>query len=916
MVTLNARSLRNKFHDLQGLVSTDKVDIICITETWLDTGKRDFLGEYHLPGYKIYKRDRGNRAGGGVLIYARHHLEVISLTIDTPHEITGVKLQGIETALRLIVVYRPPKYPREQDLQLYSTLSRLTWETTSIIVGDFNCPLDWSNETATTGEGNRLIDFKEDNFLIQLVQHPTRGRNILDLIFSTDEGLVSQIEVGECLGTSDHHMVFCTINIKAEPENYNYRQKLNLRRANYGRFVQELKDLPLQAPGSIERMWTNFKTEYLRIQALCIPLKREGGAIKTKPRWFNDAIGREIRKRKRLYKTARLNPTAINEELLIAQRRVVKRMVRQSKVAEEHRVALACKDNPKEFYGYVNSRKPIRSRLGPLRDDVGNLVHEDGEMARVLNSYFSSVFTRETGNIIPVPGIVFDGAALETIQCTLVDVEEQIKKMNPNKAAGSDGFLPKVIKAVNEGVAPHLHQLFNRSLETGEVPGDMRIADVTPIYKKGPPENRGNYRPISLTSVIGKLLEGVIKNKIVDHIEQNNLFRNSQHGFRQGRSCLTNLLEFFHQLFITYDQSRAVDIIYLDFQKAFDKVPHKRLLVKINALGIRGLIERWITAWLSNRRQRVVINGKRSGWSPVTSGVPQGSVLGPLLFLIYINDLDVQVISRLAKFADDTKLGTDAADPEAVRVLQNDLAIIGEWSEKWQMPFNLDKCHVLHVGNANLKAQYTLLGSNIVETTCEKDLGVLVSSDFKFTAQCLEAEKRAQKILGYIKRQFQYRNERTVLTLYNALVRPLLEYAVPFWSPTRQSDIARLERVQARATKLIPALRNKGYERRLDELGLFTLEQRRLRGQLIETFKILRGFSRVNPENYFTMSNNPTRNHGFKVVPPRFTTDILRNYMTFKICNVWNGLPEAVVNSSSVESFKRRLDRVLQTLRY
>ena len=268
----------------------------------------------------------------------------------------------------------------------------------------------------------------------------------------------------------------------------------------------------------------------------------------------------------------------------------------------------------------------------------------------------------------------------------------------------------------------------------------------------------------------------------------------------------------------------------------------------------------------------------------------------------------------MSKFADDTKLGINAADPEAVRNLQRDLAAIGEWSNVWQMPFNLDKCHVLYAGTANQEENYSMLGSALSSVDKERDLGVVITADLKSSAQCIAAKQMAQKILGFIKRVFRYRNKRTVLALYKALVRPLLEYGAQFWSPVRRIDVERLEKVQARATKLVPSIRHKGYQRRLADLGLFTLEQRRLRGLLIETFKILRGFSGLDPASVFELSGNRTQNHGFKVVPPRFNTVLCRDFSMVRVCNLWNSLPEAVVNAPSVNEFKRRLDAILPGL--
>ena len=232
------------------------------------------------------------------------------------------------------------------------------------------------------------------------------------------------------------------------------------------------------------------------------------------------------------------------------------------------------------------------------------------------------------------------------------------------------------------------------------------------------------------------------------------------------------------------------------------------------------------------------------------------------------------------------------------------------------MPFNLDKCNVLHVGTGNQEENYSLLGSATSSVDRETDLGIVITADLKISAQCIAVEQKAQNILGYIKRVFRFWNKQTVLALYRALVRPLLEYGTQFWSKIRQINVERLEKVQARATKLVPSIRHKEYQRRLADLGLFTLEQRRLRGLLIETFKILTGFSGLDPASVYELSVNRTRNHGYKVVLPRFNTVLHSDYPTVRVCNLLNSLPEFVVNAPSVDAFKGRLDKILPGLAF
>ncbi len=447
------------------------------------------------------------------------------------------------------------------------------------------------------------------------------------------------------------------------------------------------------------------------------------------------------------------------------------------------------------------------------------------------------------------------------------------------------------------------------------MPEDWRLANVTPIFKKGSKQDKANYRPISLTSVVCKLMESVIRDKVTTFVEQNNLIRNSQHGFSRGKSCLTNLLSFFDKITDEVDKGNSIDVVYLDFAKAFDKVPHQRLLNKIKSLGVSGNVHRWIEGWLSNRKQRVVINGEESDWVNVTSGVPQGSVLGPLLFLIYINDIDKDVTGIISKFADDTKLGRVVKNNIDKNCMQQDLNVLSDWANKWQMKFNASKCKVIRFGNNKTQSEYMMDGQVLSYVEEEKDLGVIIHRSLKNSRQCQEAVKKANKVLGMIKRNITCRKKEVILPLYRSLVRPHLEYCVQFWSPSLVKDISLMEKVQRRATKIISGMHTLSYEERLEECNLFSLGRRRLRGDMIQMFKIWKGIDRLSFSDLgIEVNSGVTRGHQIKLVKQRARLNIRKGFFTHRVINFWNGLPDVVLETSTVGCFKLRLDAYMSGL--
>ena len=413
-------------------------------------------------------------------------------------------------------------------------------------------------------------------------------------------------------------------------------------------------------------------------------------------------------------------------------------------------------------------------------------------------------------------------------------------------------------------------------------------------------------------------MESVIRDSIVEHLTSKSLLRQSQHGFMRGKSTVTNLLEYLEELTMAIDRGEDVDVLYLDFSKAFDKVPIRRLLSKCEGLGIKGKLLGWVEQWLTGRRQRVVLNGKESEWGPIKSGVVQGSVLGPCLFLIFINDIDQAVEGlggMLKKFADDTKWGKKVMSEEERMAFQQGIDNLHRWSSEWQMPFNEDKCHVLHVGRTNSRFQYTM-GQRVLESVeQEKDVGVIISENLKPSLQCAKAAQKANAVLGQLSRGVSYRDKDCFMSLYITYVRPHLEYAVAAWSPWNQGDKEVLESVQRRAVRMVTNLRGKTYNQRLKELDMITLEERRERGDLIQAYKVLTGKEMVTYQTWFQMNTEEvdrrqTRDSGgvLSVQRKEGRLELRKNFWSVRVANKWNLLPDMVKLATTVDSFKNGLD--------
>ena len=367
----------------------------------------------------------------------------------------------------------------------------------------------------------------------------------------------------------------------------------------------------------------------------------------------------------------------------IKARNKAKRMTRQTKRCFEKEIGNSCKNNPKVFWSHVRNKLNTKSGIAPLLENINDkksIKFDDNEKANILQQQFSSIFTQEPEEEIPSLNKRTDICVLN-INVTEVMVRNEIRGLNINKSCGPEEIHPRLLQELVDIISEPIVFLMNKSMETGVIPLDWKKAYVSPIYKKGARNRAENYRPISLTCILCKLMD--IKDEVMKHLKSENLLSCKQYGFISGRSTTTQLLSYLDKCIETIVTGGVVDTIYFDFAKAFDTVPHPRLLGKLSCYGISGNIINWIKAFLLGRSQVVRVNGEKSEETAVLSGIPQGSVLGPLLFVVYINDLPESVKSNIFLFADDTKILKQITSKEDALDLQSDIDSLEQWSNKW-----------------------------------------------------------------------------------------------------------------------------------------------------------------------------------------------------------------------------------------
>ena len=573
------------------------------------------------------------------------------------------------------------------------------------------------------------------------------------------------------------------------------------------------------------------------------------------------------------------------------------------------------KGDSKPFWRYVKAQKQDSQGVAPLRS--GNkLLTDSKSKAEVLSTQFSSVFTRDTEE---TANIRLEGPSYPPISPLTINetgVEKLLANLNPGKASGPDQVSGRFLKTLSKELAPVLTHIFRQSLLSGVVPREWTTAWITPVFKKGSRSDPANYRPVSLTCIACKLMEHIVCSHVRGHLDLHGILTPSNHGFRARHSCETQLLLTSHDLICHRESSKQVDVAILDFSKAFDTVPHKRLLGKLEMYGISGDIHTWIKSFLVGRRQSVVVDGARSKEEEVISGVPQGTVLGPLLFLLHINDLPsmVQPGTSCRLFADDCLLYRPINSGEDQVTLQKDLTKLESWADSWGMRFNASKCYIMTInrGHNPLSRMYELCGTFLGSVTEEKYLGVLISHDLSWSPHISKLATTASQKLGFLMRNLKGCPKELKKTAYMTVVRSSLDYASTIWDPHLIKDITALEKIQRKAARWITG----NFQRRasvtgmLASLGLDSLEERRRIARLVLLYKILHEEVAI-PMDELGLRKNERASRGLvtkdKFVVPSCKTTERSTHFVSKTVPQWNRLLESTTSADSAKSFKSRL---------
>lgn len=798
---------------LNSIISSMEAKLVILTETWLNSTVENTEIFQTDVTYDVYRCDREDRQGGGVLIAVSQTISSFQVEVVSSLETVWVGISSKHTKIILGVCYRPPNYTSSFVDQLHDVLSYVVTRYPSspiFLFGDMNFPnITWHAGVPLldpfSTQSQQFLDFCNCFNFTQVVTKPTRvtneSSNTLDLVLSTHPDFISPIIY--LPGLSDHLVLHFDITMSFSRGTEKDKYIRDYRNADFDAINQDMCAY-LDTfccnfeERSVQENWDLFKNLVTNVTNAHIPLRRIRN--NTKRPWYNTHLKRLSNRKKRYFRTAKLQNTS---DCWVAYQNAEAEYVEAVRAAKNrfqtHTLPELLSRNPRQFWNVINSSQNADLSIN---DDSGEPL-PPSECAALFNNIFSANFSGNTA--APVDAVVCrDYRSMFPIIFDSAGILKLIDTLKTSSSCGTDGINSKFLKQTSAYSSLFLCKIFQQSLDQATLPLDWKVGKVVPIHKSGDKHSALNYRPISLTSIPCKLMEHVLHSHIAKLLESNSFFTSAQHGFRRTFSCETQLLLFTHHLHTILDKQSLIDCIFLDFAKAFEKVNHALLMHKLSSLNLDSNVLAWLNYFLTNRLQYVTVNGHDSPEISVTSGVPQGSVLGPLLFLIYINDLPDCVSSSVHLYADDCVLYREIRTDDDRNILQTDLNNIRNWCDKWLMKLNPKKCKLMTVSRQpNNSSTYKLGDVYLDQVSSYRYLGVTISFNLTWNAHINVITNNANRTLGYIRRNFSNAPLSLKMLLYKTLVRSKLEYAAAIWNPHHENLIRHLELIQNNAARFI-----------------------------------------------------------------------------------------------------------------
>jgi len=916
----NFQSLFKKTVELSHIMKERDIDILIGTETWLTSDIKN--SELLLDDYDVYRRDRTNQLGGGVLVCVRKTLNSSNIKLITTSEAVFVKVQ-FKNKKPIVIgsIYRPTNNCRETCAAICETMHKIYSENNKAIFfigGDFNLPdINWQDQSIFGNNypleiNEKMLEITNDLGLTQTIKTPTRGNSILDLLFTNIPFSVRHHEI--IPGLADHNMVYATTSLNPPVKKPTKRVIHLWNKTNFNDLKTDVLKFSQtflknnNETTNIDSLWLTIKQNLISIVSKNVPTKLS--TSKNHQPWITTYTKKLLRKKHRLFKRAK----QYNSDRLWNKYKLIKKECqRECRRAHSHYINnIFTEDSQnKKLWTYIKSKRQDSCGIPDLINNNNNkIIQEPLEKANLLNDHFSSVFSD------PKPKIKLSNSnqlpEIATIKVTRAGVLKLLLNIKENKATGPDGIPAKLLKICAEELTDVYRLLYQASLDQGMIPEDWRAANILPLFKKGDKSQALNYRPISLTSISCKLLEHIIFSNIMNHLDKHKFLNNFQHGFRKKRSCETQLITTINDFSNCLNNKEQIDAILLDFSKAFDKVDHEGLIMKLKQAGFNNKLLNWSRSFLFDRTQRVIVEGVYSKAQPVLSGVPQGTVLGPLFFLIYINDINSKLSpgTEIRLFADDSLLYRKIKNINDTVILQNDLDQLQLWEQKWKMEFHPQKCELLRITNKRniINTSYYIHNTKLNQTKSSKYLGVIIDEKLKFKEQHTATLKKANCTLAFLRRNLNKCSPNIKQNCYKTLVRPILEYGSCVWDPHFKKDIENLEIIQKRAGRFITnnyQFKTGNTKINMNQLGFKPLTERRATSKLNLLFKARADLVDI-PINHLKMSYRKPENYA---IPTSNVDSHLYSFYPSTI-RLWNSLPADVKLSKSLDSFKTSLEGI------